>query len=59
MKSNQIKNTINNGNCVFGTMLTNSISPRWAGHFDNIGFFNLPHFSALLYQYFVIQSTSL
>ena len=37
MKSNQIKNTINNGNCVFGTMLTNSISPRWAGHFDNIG----------------------
>jgi len=37
MKSNQIKHTIANGDCVFGTMLTNSISPRWASHFDNIG----------------------
>ena len=37
MKNNQIKYTIAKGNCVFGTMLTNSISPRWASHFDNIG----------------------
>ena len=37
MKNHQIIKQINNGNCVFGTMLTNSVSPRWASHFENIG----------------------
>tara|TARA_Y100001970_G_scaffold97949_1_gene123147 strand:- start:102 stop:929 length:828 start_codon:yes stop_codon:yes gene_type:complete len=37
MKNHQIINQIDRGNCVFGTMLTNSISPRWASHFENIG----------------------
>ena len=37
MKNKKIKYELEQGNCVFGTMLTNSVSPRWAGHFANIG----------------------
>ena len=37
MKNKKIKYELGEGNCVFGTMLTNSVSPRWAGHFANIG----------------------
>ena len=37
MKNEKIKSELKQGNCVFGTMLTNSVSPRWAGHFANIG----------------------
>ena len=37
MKNKKIKYELQQGNCVFGTMLTNSVSPRWAGHFANIG----------------------
>ena len=37
MKNKKIKYELEQRNCVFGTMLTNSVSPRWAGHFANIG----------------------
>ena len=37
MKNKKIRYELEQGNCVFGTMLTNSVSPRWAGHFANIG----------------------